>query len=109
MAVVSILAWPIHFDTIFSGTPFDNAWMAKPWRKPFGQRWGPSGMSAALMTAHTCRQAVTRDHGQSGASRISFFCRRWASLRPCTMSRVSLQEEAEQGLTAAAQFYSLAA
>jgi len=46
-------------------------------------------MPAAIMTAHTCRQAVTRDHGHSSVSRISFLCRLWASLRLCTISRVN--------------------
>ena len=48
------------------GTPLEIACTPKPWRRPLGLRCGPAGMSAAVITAVTCRHAVIRLHGQSG-------------------------------------------
>ena len=58
--------WPISFATLGRGTPLGKACMVSRWRRPLGTWCGPAVMSACLMTAITCRQAVVRDKDHKG-------------------------------------------
>jgi hypothetical protein len=58
--------WSISCETLGRGTPICTACMVSPWRRPLGTRWGPTVMSACVMTATTRRQAVVRDQDHNG-------------------------------------------